>query len=650
MDELMAQFIVEARELVQTAVDDLLALDSDPDEAGRLDSLFRAVHTLKGSAGLFDLAVLQSVLHRAEDDLGRVRSSGARLDAGQVDALVAILEWVDKCVDDIERDGVVDAHLLARADPLLAALDAEPGARQVRVETATSASIAWALALAETVGGQPAVAVRYRPHPECFFNGDDPIALVSRVPALLHLAIAPREAWPAPDRFDPYRSNLWFEALSGGPLSDVEAVFRLVPDQVEIVSLAASPELPTNDTAPDAATDARPAATVRSLRVDPARIDALLDTVGELMTTKNGLAALAATAAALEGGAELARAIGATQKGLDRLVGSLHGAVLQTRMVPFAQAFRRLPRMVHDLSRRLGKPTELVIEGDAIEADKTIVDELFEPLLHLVRNAMDHGIEDAAGRFAAGKPIKATLRLWVARQGDRAVIGLTDDGRGIDPQAIRTAAVRKGLKTADEAASLDDAEAVDLLFAAGFSTSAAVSDLSGRGVGLDAVRSAITRLGGMVEIASRVGAGTTMTLHLPVSFALTQLLVVSVAGERYGVPMQSVVETVRVRRSEITPIRGNRAFVLRDRTVPLLTLSALLGLSDDAAPADDLTVLVLGLEDQQVGVAIDAVAERMETITRPLGGLLSGVRGIAGTTVLGDGQVLLVLDAAGLIT
>lgn len=646
MDELIAQFIVEARELVQTAVDDLLALDGDPGEAGRLDSLFRAVHTLKGSAGLFDFAALQSVLHRAEDELGRVRSSGARLEAGQVDALVAILEWVDTCVDDIEREGVAGAHLLARARPLLAALDAVADAQQVPVEMATSASIDWALSLAQTVGGQPAVALRYRPHPECFFNGDDPIALVSRIPALLHLGVARREAWPAPDRFDPYRSNLWFEALSGGPLSDIEAIFRLVPDQVEIVSLAATPNLPADGAAPE---DGR-AATARSLRVDPARIDALLDTVGELMTTKNRVAALVAAAAALEGGADLARAIAATQKELDRLTASLHGAVLQTRMVPLAQAFRRLPRMVHDLSRRLGKPTELVIEGDAIEADKAIVDELFEPLLHLVRNAMDHGIEDAAGRVAAGKPAKAILRLWVTRQGDRLVVGIADDGRGIDPEAIRSAAVRKGLATAEQAGRLDDADALDFLFAAGFSTSANVSDLSGRGVGLDAVRSAIARLGGTVELASRVGAGATITLHLPVSFALTQLLVVSVAGERYGVPMQSVLETVRVRRSAITPIRGNRAFVLRDRTVPLLSLSALLDLSDAAAAAgEDLTVLVLALEDQQVGIAIDAVAERMETITRPLGGLLTGVRGIAGTSVLGDGRVLLVLDVAGLI-
>lgn len=643
MDELMAQFIIEARELVQASIDDLFVLEKVPGNAASLDGAFRAVHTLKGSTGLFDLVPLQSLLHRTEDNLGSVRSGSATLDAAQIHAIVAILEWIDNCVDELAQAGTVSPALLERAIALGAALDAGADAPDDRPAFAPSGSIAWALALAAAVGGQPATALRYRPHPECFFNGDDPVALMARVPGLLHLVISPREPWPAADRFDPYRSNLVFEALSSAPSSEIEAIFRLVPDQVEIVPLGAAPE-PEADAPGTVRVD-----TTRSLRVDPARIDALLDTVGELMTAKNGMAGLAADAATLPGGAELARALANKQKELDRLVGSLYGGVLQTRMVPLAQAFRRLPRLVHDLAARLGKPTDLVIEGEAIEADKTIVDELFEPLLHLVRNAMDHGIELPAARFAAGKPATARLLLQVAGEGDRIVVRLSDDGRGIDPGSIRAAAVGKGIVSAERAARLPDAAALDLLFAPGFSTSAAVSDLSGRGVGLDAVRSAITRLGGAVDLTSRDGAGTTMALYLPVSFAMTQLLIVSVAGERYGVPLQAVIETVRVRANAITPIRDNRAFVLRNRTVPLLSLSSLLGLADTAAPAAELTVLVLAIDDQPVGIVVDAIAERMEMVTRPLGGLLTGISGIAGTTVLGDGSVLLVLDVAGLI-
>jgi len=642
MDELLAQFIVEARELVQAAIDDLFVLEREPDNAGRLDSAFRAVHTLKGSTGLFDMAALQSALHRAEDSLGRARSGTAPLDPSQVDAIVAILEWVDTCVDDMERLGAVGQALLSQAAQLEADLRADSDEADTQPELAVR-SIGWALALAEQVDTAPALALRYRPHPECFFNGDDPLALVARIPALVHLSVSPRQPWPEADGFDPYRSNLVFEALSDAPLADVEAIFRLVPDQVEIVPLGAAPgpdfDVPT----------VVPSDTTRSLRVDSARIDALLDAVGELMTTKNGLGGLIAVAAALPDGAELAREIAATQKDLDRLTGSLYGAVLQTRMVPLSQAFRRLPRMVHDLSRRLGKPTDLVIEGDAIEADKAIVDDMFEPLLHLVRNAMDHGIENPAERFAAGKPATSRLQLQAMRQGDQMLVRLSDDGRGINPEAIRRAAIDRGIVTEDQAAQLDDADAIDLLFAAGFSTAATLSDISGRGVGLDAVRSAILRVGGTVELASRPGIGTTMTMRLPVSFAMTQLMVVSVAGERYGVPMQSVSEAVRVKRDAITPIRDNRAFVLRNRTVPLLSLSSLLGFEEGTLSPDELTVLVLAVQDERIGIAVDGISERLEIITRPLGGLLTGVKGISGTTVLGDGRVLLVLDAAGLI-
>ncbi|MDB5535471.1 MAG: chemotaxis protein CheA [Devosia sp.] len=645
MDELMAQFIVEARELVQAAIDDLFVLEAEPQNAERLDSAFRAVHTLKGSVGLFDLAPLQSVLHRAEDDLGKVRSGRGALDAGQIDAIVAVLEWIDACVDDIERHGEVAPDRLARAGHLEQALDADGETPKGTARPSLAEATDWARTLAATFDGEATVALRYRPLPECFFSGDDPIALMSVVPRLVLLNITPREAWAPPDRFDPFRSNLVFEALSAATPTEVEAVFRLVPDQIEIVPLAlVHGHEPAHIEPGTVAADG-----LHSLRIDAARIDALLDTVGELMTAKNGVARLVAAARQIQGGGPLAETAAAVQKDLDRLVGTLYGQVLQARMVALAQAFKRLPRMVRDLARRLGKPVELVIEGDAIEADKAIVDDLFEPLLHLVRNALDHGIELPAERLARGKPATARLALRVIRQGDKIVISLSDDGRGIDPDVIRTAAISRHLVTTAGAAELDDRSVLEFLFAAGFSTAAAVSDLSGRGVGLDAVRAHVVRLGGTVDIDSRLGKGTTMLLRLPVSFAVTQLLVVTVAGERYGVPMQAVVETVRIDPRSVTPIRSGRAFVLRDRVAPLLSLSNLLDLPEAPTGETELTVLVLAVGENRIGIAVDAIAERVETVTRPLGGLLSGMPGIAGTTVLGDGKVLLVLDIAGLI-
>lgn len=640
MDELLHQFILEARELVQAAIDDLMVLEAEPGNAGRLDSAFRAVHTLKGSTALFDLAPLHSALHAAEDNLGRVRSGAARLDAKQIDAICAILEWFDQCVDDLEGYGIVDPDRLQQASALELALT---GHVEPLHEPAEINSAEWAVLLARQSDTDAAVALRYLPHPECFFSGDDPLALVARIPQLTHLSIQQRDPWPRPENFDPFRSNLHFEALSAAPISEVEAIFRLVPDQVEIVPLGSASWPPAEPAQAEGRSDA-----TRSLRVDPARIDALLDLVGELITTKNGMAALGTMASELPGGVELARSISALQKDLDRLSGALHRGVLQTRMVPLSQAFHRLPRMVRELSRRLSKPVHLQVEGDTIEADKTIVDELFEPLLHLVRNAIDHGIETAGERSAASKPATARIALRVISEGDTMLVSLSDDGRGIDPVVVRGTALRKGLVTADQAATLYERDTLDLLFMPGFSTAQAVSDLSGRGVGLDAVRTDIARLGGTVSLDSRLGQGTTTTMRLPISFAMTQLLVVSVSGERYGVPMQDVVETLRIKADAITPIRANRAFVLRERTVPLLSLSDLLGLPS-AVANDEMIVLVMDLAGQLVGVVIDGINERIETITRPLGGLLSGMPGMAGTAVLGSGQVLLVLDMAELV-
>ena len=644
MDELMAQFVVEARELVQASIDDLFVLAVEPDNVERLNSAFRSFHTLKGSVALFDMAALQAVLHRAETSLERIRSHDRVIDRNQIDALVAVLEWIDACVDDVERHQAVGAQRLEAAPRFEALLDPDAGPHAIADQT-DAGPPGWAQALTPHMDRECKVAFRYRPHPECFFNGDDPIATLARLPLLKHLAVSPREAWPSPERYDPFRANLVFEGLSGADLDEVEAVFKLVPDQVDIVSLGGE----GRTASVDADHDLPRAGGARSMRIESARLDALLLSVGELMTVKNSVGRLVAEAKALDGGVDLARAIEATQQQLDQVVGALYGDVLQARMAPLADAFRRLPRVVHDLAQRLEKPAGLEIRGADIAADKTIVDQLFEPLLHLIRNAMDHGVEGAAERIASGKSARAKLVLDVERQGEQIALELSDDGRGIDPAAIRASAVRRQVVSAEDAARLADRAALELLFHPGFSTAAAVSDLSGRGVGLDAVRVQIGRLGGTVEIDSRPGQGAKIIMRLPVSFAMSQLLVVSVAGERYGLPLQDVSETLRLRRADVLPVRGNQAFVLRDQVVPLLSLSALLGLPASPEPAPGLTVLVLALRGHRVGLEVDAIAERVELITKPLEGLLSGAPGIAGATVLGDGRVLLVLDMAELI-
>jgi two-component system chemotaxis sensor kinase CheA len=384
----------------------------------------------------------------------------------------------------------------------------------------------------------------------------------------------------------------------------------------------------------------------RTVRVDAARIDALADIIGELVVAKNGLAHLVQQAA--ESDPKLARALGANQANIDRLVGDMHRAVMAMRMIPLARTFQRFPRQVRDIAGRLGKNIAFSLAGEEVEADKSIVDGIFEPLLHVLRNAIDHGIEDAETRRGAQKPAEGHIRLEARRAGDQIVVSVTDDGAGIDLDAVRQLAKSRNLMDATAIDALDDAAALDLIFAPGFSTASAVTDVSGRGVGMDAVRSAVETLGGRVLVTSTRGAGSTIQLVLPQALVINNIMTVRVGDERFGVPIETVQETMRIAADRIVPIREGEAFVVRNRTLPLLRLADLLDLPR-APRRDDIRVLIAASGGERIGIEVDGFAERFDVVLRPMQGLLSGMPGVLGTALLGDGQVLMVLDLAGLI-
>lgn len=434
-----------------------------------------------------------------------------------------------------------------------------------------------------------------------------------------------------------------YKAASGGdPDALIQAIRRAIGQR-----RPAAPARPA-DGGPDAAAEDRAGqpGTTRLLRVDEARVDRLMRLVGEMVVAKNGLGWLADMARQGGSDAALMRGLRDLHGSLDRLTREMHGMVLQIRMLPIGQVFQRFPRLVRDLSHRLGKPVTLVLEGEGTEADKTMIEQLFEPILHLVRNSLDHGIEPPDQRAAAGKPATATLTLRAYRGGDRVVVEVADDGRGIDADAVRRKALANGLLTADQTAALSDEEAIQLIFAAGLSTMEAVSELSGRGVGMNAVRAAMEKAGGSVEVQSVPGAGATVRLSLPLSLTSVRILTVEVGNRRLGVPMDVVAETVRLPRSRIIRIKQHDTFVLRDRVVPLRRLGVLLGLSDlpPPDPAADARVLVVEVDGRMAGVEVDAFGERLDAVLKPMDGLLSSIPGYIGTTLLGNGEVLLILD------
>jgi two-component system, chemotaxis family, sensor kinase CheA len=765
---LQEQFVTEARELIRQATDDLILLERDGASSERVDRVFRAFHTLKGSAGVVELPPMSIMLHAAEDLLASVRQGALGSSPEIIDAALACLDQVSRWVDDFEANAALPAQagedgrvLAERLRSFLPdeATRQQPGSAARKSTVGIEAGLPeWAARMiaAERDGmtsrmpkhASAVWAISYQPIAGCFYNGDDPLQLMRQVPNLLAFHIEPREAFAPLSDIDPYACNLHLQAISAGDRDEIARIFRLVPDQVRITSIPldalpaapsvahdadqtltrtvieaqcellrvsdrtddfagctgaaarvatnalrhagqpqlanmvqragatalaqrdAEPLLTALEQALVAFADMRPAAVAqdsdgpatgappsaterpaeRVLRVSEAKIEALVNLAGELVVAKNALAHSAKRVEQDFGGHEVARSIRRDHDAIDRLAAELHGTILQLRMVPVAQVFRSLHRLVRDVSRQLGKNVGLVTSGETAEADKTIVDRLLEPLVHLVRNAVDHGIETSEQRRSAGKSETATISIGASRTGDRFLIEVTDDGRGIDPAAVRRKASEKQLVPADELAALTDERVIDLVFAPGFSTADEVSDISGRGIGMDVVRTVVEQIGGRVSLASRVGAGTTVRLDLPMTIAMSRIMVVEAGGQLFGISMDAVSETVRVTPDRINQIKNNLGFVLRERIVPIISLAELMKLSERPKEgAAARLFIVMEAAGRIAAFEVDAIRDRLDVVLKPMQGLLENARGYAGTTLLGDGRVLLVLDVKELL-
>jgi two-component system, chemotaxis family, sensor kinase CheA len=621
MNEFLEQFVVEARELIEQVTADLLALEREPGDRASLDGSFRAFHTLKGSAGIVDFAAMGRAMHAAEDVLSMVRQGDRPVTASLIGDCLACLDQVVQWLDSIEESGELPGDADTAADRLAARFQA--GEAVIEARTVEAPKTEAPVVAAEAQPSDAALAVLREQIALLAVRGEGlegRIASVGRLAANVFVYLGRPDI--AERIADAVTANL------AGP--DPTGFARAIEAAMESLNDAAAP-----DPIEPAAIRTDPLS--RSLRVDAERVDALVNLTGELTVTKNALGHIAMLAR--EGGNALSVSLASEYGKLDRLIDGLQRAVLELRILPLRRVFQRFSRLVREMSESLAKPVRLVIEGEETQADKAIVEMLFEPLLHVVRNAMDHGVEPNAERAAAGKSAIATIVLRARREGDHVVVEVEDDGRGIDADRIRHAAVERGLVIAD----MSEAAVIDLIFMPGFSTAADVTDLSGRGVGMDAVRESIERLGGRVQLDTRAGAGSIVRFVLPFSVMMTRVMTVEAGGQWFGIPLDAVIETVRVRRDEIRSVGRAHALVLRNRTVPLIGLAATLGWAK-AESSSDATVVVASSGGVLGGLEVDRLGARMDVMLKPAEGLLSGIPAIAGTTTLGDGQVLLVLD------
>jgi two-component system chemotaxis sensor kinase CheA len=725
MNEFVEQFLLESRDLVAQATDDLLALEEKPDDRDRLDGAFRAFHTLKGAAGIVDFAAMARTLHAAEDILATIRSSEGAIEAGVLNECLTCLDLTARWLDAMETDGETPATADAEADDMIARLTASLDA-DGQDQGASPGSDDWLDRLRIEPGAQlggPRTALRYIPDQDAFFRGHDPMAVIAALPNLLRVDFVLTDPAVSLETMNTFACGLDIVTLMGAAGNDVRAALTgaegaidirelnapgaIQPDTVrsKAVSLLEAQLLVLRDASSDglagrlasvgrtainaliclgrqeaaaavehavataqaapsvaplleaierALADDRPeqpkdtarpqAHAPRALRVDMNRIDALVKLTGELIVLKNAVGHAAKLSQECADPAVLAATLREQHALFDRLATELQAAVLRIRVLPLRTVFRRFPKLVREIAGSVGKTIRLVTEGEDTEADAAIVDALFEPLLHVLRNAIDHGIENPKRRAAAGKAPLGTVILRARRDADNVVIEIEDDGGGIDVARVRAVAAERNIASPDALTAMTDSEAANLIFAAGFSTAAAVTDLSGRGVGMDSVKAAVERLGGRVALETRPGMGTAVALILPFSLMMTPVMTVEVAGQAFGLPLDHVLETTIVDRGSVISIGSGQAVVLRDRTVPLVDLADMLGIRHGPSDQTHAKVVVLSVGTHVAGLEVDRLGERMDVLLKPMDGLLAGVKGIAGTTLLGDGRVLIVLN------
>jgi two-component system chemotaxis sensor kinase CheA len=634
----IAAFRVEAGDLLDQIEQGLLDLTHRLEDRDLIDAVFRGLHTLKGSGAMFGFDALASFTHHCETAFDRVRKGLAPATQGLVAVILSAKDHMRALVDG---DGT---GLEAAGAAILAELQREVEAAAGNpVVAAAPAQRGWRLS--------------FRLPPESMANGTNPLMLLDELRELGQCTIVARtDRIPPLAELNPVECHIGWDVELLGDVSrdDIDDVFLFVMDDMELTveeiggaaeatpEIADAPALVATTATPEAAA-ATPgkavAKTGESVRVPAERLDELMDRVGELVIVHSRLSQLANGS-----GADLV--LRSISEEIERLVSELRDTMMVLRMVPVASLFNRFRRLIHDLARETGKTIELSTEGEATEVDKTVIERLADPMVHLIRNACDHGLEPEDERLAAGKPATGHVRLSAHQAGGEVLITIQDDGRGINRERVRAKAEAQGLLQPGQQVS--DSELLHMIFHPGFSTAAAVTNLSGRGVGMDVVKRTIESLRGAIDITSKPGEGSTVVLRIPLTLAIIDGLLVRVGEGRYVIPLAAVEECLELSLEEDLRSRGRSFITLRDRLVPFLRLREMFETGTRPDPHQKIVVIATGAE--RVGLVVDQIIGSHQTVIKSMSTLHRDVSTFAGATILGDGGVALILDVVQLVT
>ncbi len=661
LQEIMEDFLIEAFEMNEQLDQDLVELEHNPEDLDLLNRIFRVAHTIKGSSSFLNLNILTHLTHNMEDVLNRARKGEIKITPDIMDVVLRSIDLMKTLLVTI-RDTGSDTNNGKENE-------IEEAVKQLQAITSQNLEGA-----KETSGTKEAPKEEVKK--EVKKEAKEEIKEENQE----NKAKAPTAKNPASDNPLADEPDLDYANMSA---EEVEAeIERLLNKRQEAdkerraqkkqeakpkQEVAPKTETPKTETpktetpkAPKTETKAKAKADTeenkapsigveQTVRVDVRRLDHLMNLIGELVLGKNRLIRIYGDVEERYDGEKFLEELNQVVSSISAVTTDLQLAVMKTRMQPVGKVFNKFPRMVRDLSRELGKSIELIIEGEETELDKSIVEEIGDPLIHIIRNSCDHGIEPLEERRRLNKPETGKVQLSAYNEGNHIVIKISDDGKGLDPVMLKEKAIEKGVISERDAEGMSDREAFNLIFKPGFSTAKVVSNVSGRGVGMDVVKTNIEKLNGIIEIDSEVGVGTTQKLKIPLTLAIIQALLVGVQEEYYAIPLSSVLETVRISQDEIYTVDGKSVLRLRDEVLSLVRLSDIFKVDAILESNSDVYVVIIGLADQKIGVIVDYLIGQEEVVIKSLGYYLKNTRGIAGATVRGDGKITLIVDVGAMM-
>jgi len=679
-NQYMDMFLDESHEHLQSLNEGLLSLEENMEEIGVVNDIFRNAHTLKGMSATMGFAKIAELTHEMEDVLDLVRKEQLKLNEDIMDTLFKCLDSLEQMVDSVgngEAEDVVDvSDLVAKLSSISKGTPAPAAATPAAADSAAPAASEGDSAKSVDLelddidldvmkkakeAGMNMFHVKVTLMETCVLKAARSVMVMH---ALDEIGDVIKSIPPAEDlEQEKFERSFDVVIATGGDaqavqnavdtVSEIEDVLvePLDPDKVgksEAPASAAPPAPAAKAAAPAAKKEAaKPAAAPakkqhqsQSVRVDIEKLDTLMNLMGELVINKVRLEQIGQTHRLSD--------LMETLEQMDRVTGDLQNIVMKVRMVPVSAVFNRFPRMVRDVSKELGKDINLTIEGEETELDRTVIDEIGDPIMHLLRNSLDHGVESPDAREAKGKPRTGEVGLIARHEGNNVVIMITDDGAGIDASKIRRKAVEKGMVTQSEADSLDDADAVRLIFLPGFSTAEQITDISGRGVGMDVVRSKIEALSGHVDVETHIDEGSVFKIKLPLTLAIIQAMLVRVQEEMYAIPLTSIDSTINIEPSDIQTVQNKEVIVLRGEIIPIIRMEEALQVPH-TKDSDEHFVVVVHAGEAKAGIVVDNLIGQQEIVIKTLGNLFAGLKLFGGATVLGDGRVALILDVATMI-